>query len=93
MNKFVELNMSIVYCVVQFSFLHACSVAIPFVDTGTKNKIHLHNYESGSHQSHQSKVKVNPHVCPHFLTIVTASLKRIHEVQYVAQYHISLRLQ
>ena len=52
MNKIVELNMSIVYCVVQFSFLHACSVAIPFVDTGTKNKIHIHNYESGSHQSH-----------------------------------------
>ena len=31
--------------------------------------------------NHMSKVKVNPHVCPHFLTMVTASLKRIHEVQ------------
>ena len=31
--------------------------------------------------NHMSKVKVNPHVCRHVLTMVTASLKRIHEVQ------------
>ena len=31
--------------------------------------------------NHMSKVKVKPHVCPHFLTMVTASLKLIHEVQ------------
>ena len=32
--------------------------------------------------NHMPKViKVNPHVCPHFLNMVTASLKRIHEVQ------------
>ena len=73
-----QLNMSIVYRVVQFSFLHARFVAIPFLDTGTKfaytiMKVVLIN--------HISKVKVSPHVRPHFPTMVTASLTRMHEVQ------------
>ena len=73
-----QLNMSVVYRVVQFSFLNARFVAIPFLDTGTKfaytiMKVVLIN--------HISKVKVSPHVRPHFPTMVTASLTRMHEVQ------------
>ena len=69
-----QLNMSIVYRVVQFSFLNARFVAIPFLDTGTKfaytiMKVVLIN--------HISKVKVSPHVRPHFPTMVTASLSVI----------------
>ena len=71
-----QLNMSIVYRFVQFSFLHSRFVAIPFLDTGTKlaytiMKVFLIN--------HISKVKVSPHVRPHFPTMVTASLTRMHD--------------
>ena len=57
MNKVVELNISIVYCVaVQFSF-HAHDPVISFVDTGTESAfsdspLSTLNYESGLHKSH-----------------------------------------
>ena len=56
MNKVVEINMSVVYCVVQSSF-HAqipCPGSDPLLLTLELkgiSLIHLLNYESGSHQS------------------------------------------
>ena len=49
-----------------------------FLDTGTK---FAYTIMKAVLINHISKVKVSPHVRPHLLTMVTASLTRMHEVQ------------
>ena len=53
-NKIVELSMSLVYCVVQFSFYSHDPPRFPLLTLELKglSLIHVHDFESGSHHLH-----------------------------------------
>ena len=68
LNKIVELNMSLVLLFCSIQFLHSWSAVIPFVDTWTKFTYTIMKAVLINHISN-----VNPHVRPHFLTMVTDS--------------------
>jgi len=73
-NKIVDLNMSIVYCVVQFSFHSHDPPQFLLLTLQLKglSLIHIHNYESGSHQSHfQGKPICSPTLPNHWLLLIS----------------------